>query len=110
MTAPVRLDSVRKTYGSGEGAVTALAGVSVDFPEGTFTAVMGPSGSGKSTLLHCAAGLDEPDDGAVTLVGTPLDGLSEADLTVLRRDNVSFVFQSFNLMPALDVRANVTLP
>ena len=110
MTAPVRLDSVRKTYGSGEGAVTALAGVSVDFPAATFTAVMGPSGSGKSTLLHCAAGLDEPDSGAVTLVGTALTGLSETDLTVLRRENVSFVFQSFNLMPALDVRANVTLP
>jgi putative ABC transport system ATP-binding protein len=110
VTAPVRLDSVRKTYGSGEAAVTALNGVSVEFPAATFTAVMGPSGSGKSTLLHCAAGLDEPDSGAVTLVGTALTGLTETDLTVLRREHVSFVFQSFNLMPALDVRANITLP
>jgi putative ABC transport system ATP-binding protein len=110
VTAPVRLDSVRKTYGSGEGAVTALDGISVEFPQATFTAVMGPSGSGKSTLLHCAAGLDEPDSGAVTLVGTALAGLSETELTVLRREHVSFVFQAFNLMPALDVRANITLP
>jgi putative ABC transport system ATP-binding protein len=110
MTAPVRLDAVRKAYGRGEGAVTALAGITVDFPTATFTAVMGPSGSGKSTLLHCAAGLDEPDSGTVTLAGTELTGLSETALTVLRRDHVSFVFQSFNLMPALDVRANVTLP
>ena len=106
----MRLESVSKTYGFGEGAVRALAGVSVDFPAATFTAVMGPSGSGKSTLLHCAAGLDEPDSGAVTLVGTTLSGLTETDLTVLRREHVSFVFQSFNLLPALDVRANVTLP
>lgn len=106
----MRLEAVHKTYGSGEGAVRALAGVSVEFPAATFTAVMGPSGSGKSTLLHCAAGLDEPDSGAVTLVGTPLTGLNETDLTVLRREHVSFVFQSFNLLPALDVRANVTLP
>jgi putative ABC transport system ATP-binding protein len=107
---PVRLESVRKTYGRGNSAVTALDGVTVDFPAGTMTAVMGPSGSGKSTLLHCAAGLDQPTSGSVTLVGTPLAGRSETRLTLLRRDHVAFVFQSFNLMPALNVWQNVTLP
>jgi putative ABC transport system ATP-binding protein len=107
MTSPVRLENVRKTYSRG---VVALAGVTVDFPPGTMTAVMGPSGSGKSTLLHCAAGLDEPDSGTVTLVGTPLTGMTERQLTKLRREHVAFVFQQFNLMPALTVRQNVTLP
>jgi putative ABC transport system ATP-binding protein len=107
MTSPVRLLNVRKTYPRG---VVALDNVSVDFPAGTMTAVMGPSGSGKSTLLHCAAGLDEPDSGEVTLVGTPLAGKDEAQLTELRREHVAFVFQQFNLMPALTVRQNVTLP
>jgi putative ABC transport system ATP-binding protein len=110
MTAPVRLHEVRKIYGHGDSAVTALAGITVDFPMGSFTAVMGPSGSGKSTLLHCAAGLDEPTSGTVTLVGTPLAGMNETDLTVLRRDHVAFVFQAFNLMPTLNVEQNVTLP
>jgi putative ABC transport system ATP-binding protein len=110
MTAPVRLADVRKTYGHGDSAVTALAGITVDFPKGSFTAVMGPSGSGKSTLLHCAAGLDEPTSGTVTLVGTPLAGRNETDLTVLRRDHVAFIFQAFNLMPTLNVEQNVTLP
>lgn len=108
--SPVRLDSVKKTYGRGENEVVALAGVSVDFPRGSFTAVMGPSGSGKSTLLHCAAGLDRPDSGSVTLVGTDLKGKSETQLTELRREHVAFVFQSFNLMPALNVEENITLP
>ena len=108
--SPVQLDAVHKTYGSGASAVEALAGVSVAFPAGTFTAVMGPSGSGKSTLLHCAAGLDKPTSGRVTLVGTDLKGKSETKLTVLRREHVAFIFQSFNLMPALNVEQNVTLP
>ncbi len=108
--SPVQLDSVHKTYGSGESAVEALAGVTVSFPAGTFTAVMGPSGSGKSTLLHCAAGLDKPSSGRVTLVGTDLKGKSETKLTELRRQHVAFIFQSFNLMPALNVEQNVTLP
>ena len=107
---PVRLDSVRKIYGSGDNAVTALDGVSIDFPAGTFTAVMGPSGSGKSTLLHCAAGLDQATSGSVTLAGTILSGKSETRLTLLRREHVAFVFQSFNLMPALNVKENVILP
>jgi putative ABC transport system ATP-binding protein len=106
----VRLDSVHKTYNSGDSAVHALDGVTVGFPAGSFTAVMGPSGSGKSTLLHCAAGLDEPSSGTVTLAGIPLAGKGETELTILRREHVAFVFQSFNLMPALNVRENVNLP
>ncbi|ALG12103.1 ABC transporter ATP-binding protein [Kibdelosporangium phytohabitans] len=110
MTAPVRLANVRRTYGHGAAEVTALAGITVDFAAGSFTAVMGPSGSGKSTLLHCAAGLDEPTSGSVTLVGKSLTGLGETELTLLRRARVAFVFQAFNLMPALTVWENVTLP
>jgi putative ABC transport system ATP-binding protein len=110
LTGPVQLTDVRKVYGTGSCAVTALRGVSYSFDAGSFTAVMGPSGSGKSTLLHCAAGLDEPTAGEVTLAGTSLTGLDETELTELRRDNVAFVFQAFNLMPALTVRQNVTLP
>ncbi|MEU4198097.1 ABC transporter ATP-binding protein [Kribbella sp. NPDC026611] len=110
MNAPVQLTDVRKVYGTGPGAVDALAGVTYGFAAGTFTAVMGPSGSGKSTLLHCAAGLDTPTSGDVQLAGTSLRGLDETALTELRREQVSFVFQSFNLMPALTVRQNVVLP
>jgi putative ABC transport system ATP-binding protein len=110
VTAPVQLADVRKVYGTGHGAVNALAGVTYGFAAGTFTAVMGPSGSGKSTLLHCAAGLDTPTAGDVQLAGTSLRGLDETALTELRREHVSFVFQSFNLMPALTVRQNVVLP
>ncbi|WP_432879550.1 ABC transporter ATP-binding protein [Kribbella sp. CA-245084] len=106
----VQLTYVRKVYGTGPGAVEALAGVTYGFQAGTFTAVMGPSGSGKSTLLHCAAGLDVPTSGDVSLVGKSLRGLDETALTELRRESVAFVFQSFNLMPALTVRQNVVLP
>jgi putative ABC transport system ATP-binding protein len=108
--AAVRLDGVRKVYGRGGRGVVALDGVSVDFPVGTFTAVMGPSGSGKSTLLHCAAGLDRPTSGSVVLDGQELGNLREKKLTALRRDRIGFVFQGFNLLPALTVRQNVTLP
>jgi putative ABC transport system ATP-binding protein len=110
VTTPVRLTDVRKVYGTGPGAVDALAGVTYDFVTGSFTAVMGPSGSGKSTLLHCAAGLDTPTTGEVQLAGKSLRGLDETSLTELRREQVAFVFQSFNLMPALTVRQNVVLP
>jgi putative ABC transport system ATP-binding protein len=110
MSAPVQLTDVRKVYGTGPGAVTALGGVTYGFEAGTFTAVMGPSGSGKSTLLHCAAGLDAPTSGDVQLTGRSLRGLDETALTELRREHVAFVFQSFNLMPALTVRQNVVLP
>ncbi|MFD9892529.1 ABC transporter ATP-binding protein [Amycolatopsis sp. NPDC059027] len=103
----VRLEAVRKDYGNG---VVALGGVSLAFPRGEFTAVMGPSGSGKSTFLHCAAGLDRPTSGTVTLDGQDLGGLGETRLTKLRRDRVGFIFQAFNLLPALTVEQNVVLP
>ncbi|GAA3051442.1 ABC transporter ATP-binding protein [Kitasatospora albolonga] len=106
----VRLASVTKVYGRGAAAVHALRGVTVDIPRGSFTAVMGPSGSGKSTFLHCAAGLDRPTGGAVTLGGTDLAGLDETALTHLRRDRIGFVFQAFNLLPSLTVLQNITLP
>ncbi|TYB51580.1 ABC transporter ATP-binding protein [Nonomuraea sp. PA05] len=106
----VRLDAVSKVYGKGQGAVAALREVSVGIPRGSFTAVMGPSGSGKSTFLHCAAGLDVPSSGSVRLGGTELTGMGETELTELRRQRVGFVFQAFNLVQALDVVENVTLP
>lgn len=106
----VRLDAVRRTYGKGDNSVDALRGVTRSFARGSFTAVMGPSGSGKSTLLQCAAGLDIPTSGRVVLDGQDLIGMDETTLTKLRRDRVGFVFQSFNLMPALTVEQNVTLP
>lgn len=108
--AAVRLDSVRKTYGKGDSAVEALRGVDIALDYGSFTAVMGPSGSGKSTFLQCAAGLDQPTSGAVVLDGVDLTGMSEVQLTELRRERVGFIFQSFNLLPALTVEQNVTLP
>ncbi|MEU2618704.1 ABC transporter ATP-binding protein [Streptomyces sp. NPDC007157] len=104
------LRSVSRRHGSGDSAVTALDQVSLGFPRGTFTAVMGPSGSGKSTLLQCAAGLDRPTSGSVLLAGTDLTGLSETKLTLLRRERVGFVFQSFNLLPSLTAEQNVALP
>ncbi|MCJ0871773.1 ABC transporter ATP-binding protein [Streptomyces sp. AP-93] len=106
----IQLRSVTRAYGSGDGAVTALDDVSLVFPRSTFTAVMGPSGSGKSTLLQCAAGLDRPTSGSVVVGGTELTGLSERKLTLLRRDRIGFVFQAFNLLPALTAEQNVALP
>ena len=106
----VRLEQVRKVYGSGEGAVTALDDLTVGFESGSFTAVMGPSGSGKSTFLHIAAGLDVPTEGTAWLGGVDLAKLGQTQLTVLRRERVGFVFQAFNLMPSLTVSQNVALP
>ncbi|MBT2510057.1 ABC transporter ATP-binding protein [Streptomyces sp. ISL-98] len=106
----IQLRSVSRVYGSGDSAVTALDQVSLFFPKGTFTAVMGPSGSGKSTLLQCAAGLDRPTSGSVTVGGTELTKLSETKLTLLRRDRIGFVFQAFNLLPSLTAEQNVSLP
>ncbi|WND32931.1 ABC transporter ATP-binding protein [Streptomyces sp. BB1-1-1] len=106
----VSLDSVSRLYGGPKNRVTALDGVSVRLEQGTFTAVMGPSGSGKTTLLHCAAGLDSPTAGTVRLDGTDLGSLKERRLTKLRRERIGFIFQSFNLLPALTVVDNVTLP
>jgi len=109
-TAAVRAAALTKTYGTGEAAVRALDGVTAGFPGRRFTAIMGPSGSGKSTLLHCLAGLDRPTSGQVLLGGLDLGSLSDTQLTVLRRERVGFVFQSFNLLPALTVAENITLP
>ncbi|MDX3228283.1 ABC transporter ATP-binding protein [Streptomyces sp. ME19-01-6] len=111
-TAAVRLARVSRRYdsGSGTGGVTALDDVSLSFPAGSFAAIMGPSGSGKSTLLQCAAGLDRPDSGSVSIGGTPLEGLSQTRLTRLRRERIGFVFQSFNLLPSLTAAQNVALP
>ena len=106
----IRLTTVRRRYGTGDDGVTALDSVSLTFPQGTFTAVMGPSGSGKSTLLQCAAGLDRPTSGSVRLGDTELTGLSERRLTLLRRERVGFVFQAYNLLPALTAEQNVALP
>jgi len=107
---PVALREVRKLYRHGQTTVRALDGVSAEFTRHSFTAVMGPSGSGKSTLLHCAAGLERPTSGTVWLAGQDLGRLSERRLTGLRRSRVGFVFQTFNLVPALTVRENVVLP
>ncbi|MFI8517818.1 ABC transporter ATP-binding protein [Streptomyces sp. NPDC085481] len=105
-TYAVRLGGLRRHHRD----VRALDGVDLDFPTGTFTAVMGPSGSGKSTLLQCAAGLDRPTAGRVEVGGVALEGLSERRRTLLRRDRIGFVFQSFNLLPALTAAQNVALP
>ena len=99
-----------KVYGSGETAVRALDGVSISFPAGGFTAIMGPSGSGKSTLLHCLAGLDRATSGRVVIGGQDITGLKEAALTRLRRDRLGFIFQAFNLIPTLTARENIELP
>ncbi|GAC1588397.1 MAG: ABC transporter ATP-binding protein [Acidimicrobiales bacterium] len=99
-----------KVYGKGETAVRALAGVTVAFDSGRFTAIMGPSGSGKSTLMHCLAGLDQLTSGEVLIGATNLSELSDKALTTLRRDRVGFVFQAFNLVPTLSAIENITLP
>ncbi len=99
-----------KTYSTGDTEVRALDGVSVDFAKGAFTAIMGPSGSGKSTLMHCVAGLDQLTSGSVSVGGADLGDLNEAALTRLRRDQVGFVFQAFNLVPTLTVEENIKLP
>ncbi|MGH7758649.1 MAG: ABC transporter ATP-binding protein [Candidatus Dormibacteria bacterium] len=99
-----------KAYGKGQAKVTALGGVTVTFERGSFTAVMGPSGSGKSTLLHCLAGLDVPSSGQVFIGLQELGRLGDSGLTQLRRDRIGFVFQSYNLVPTLTARENITLP
>jgi putative ABC transport system ATP-binding protein len=109
-TAAVRAEGLGRRYGTGEAAINALRDVTIDFPRGQFSAVMGPSGSGKSTLLHCLAGLDHPTSGTVEIDGTPLANLSDRDLTVLRRSAIGFIFQSFNLLPMLSAFDNVELP
>jgi putative ABC transport system ATP-binding protein len=99
-----------KTFGSGDATVTALDAVSVELFAGEFTAVMGPSGSGKSTLMHCCAALDDATSGSVYVGDTELSGLGDKELTRLRRDEIGFVFQSFNLVPTLTAEENILLP
>jgi putative ABC transport system ATP-binding protein len=106
----VSASDVTRVYGEGAAEVRALDGVTVGFPAGRFTAVMGPSGSGKSTLMHLLAGLDRPTTGSVVVAGVELTGLDDKALTTLRRDKVGFIFQSFNLLPVLDARENIVLP
>ncbi|MBB4964796.1 ABC transporter ATP-binding protein [Saccharothrix violaceirubra] len=108
--AAARAVDVWKSYGTGEAAVTALGGVSVELDRGRFTAIMGPSGSGKSTLMHCLAGLDTIDSGDVWIGDTKVNGLRDKGLTELRRDRVGFIFQQFNLLPTLTAEENITLP
>jgi putative ABC transport system ATP-binding protein len=105
-----RAQDLVKTYGSGDTAVTALAGVTVEFATGEFTAIMGPSGSGKSTLMHVMAGLDSATSGETWVGETALSTLKDKGLTALRRDSIGFVFQQFNLLPTLTAGENITLP
>jgi putative ABC transport system ATP-binding protein len=105
-----RADHLSKVYGDGDTRVVALDDVSVSLDRGRFTAIMGPSGSGKSTLMHCLAGLDGATSGAVYIGDTDLTQLKDKELTRLRRDQVGFIFQAFNLLPTLTALENITLP
>jgi putative ABC transport system ATP-binding protein len=109
-SAIVSATDLERVFGEGATAVRALDDVSIDFPRGKFTAIMGPSGSGKSTLMHLLAGLDLPTSGEVVIDGVSLSGLDDAELTQLRRDKIGFVFQFFNLLPVLTARENLLLP
>ena len=108
--AAVRTEHLTKIYGRGEFAVHALDRVALELHAGQFTAIMGQSGSGKSTLLHCIAGLDSPSGGRVWIGETEITALADKALTLVRREAVGFVFQSFNLLPTLDAKDNILLP
>ena len=110
VTPAARTIDAVKVYGSGDTAVRALDGVSVTLAAGHFTAIMGPSGSGKSTLMHCVAGLDSLTSGQVFIGDVELSTLSDKELTLLRRERIGFVFQTFNLIPTLTALENITLP
>ena len=110
MPAAARVLNLTKTYGSGDALVRALDDITLDLAEGEFTAVMGPSGSGKSTLMHCCAALDTADSGSVFIGELDLTTLKDKALTRLRRDQIGFVFQSFNLVPTLTAEENIRLP
>ncbi|HTO01369.1 MAG TPA: ABC transporter ATP-binding protein [Microthrixaceae bacterium] len=109
-TIAARALGATKVYGLGDTSVRALDDVSIEFPEAKFTAIMGPSGSGKSTLMHCVAGLDSLTAGQVFIGDVELGALSDKELTVLRREQVGFIFQAFNLIPTLTARENIRLP
>jgi putative ABC transport system ATP-binding protein len=106
----VETEGLRKTYGAGETAVHALDGVSMAVAAGEMVAIMGPSGSGKSTLLHLVGALETPSEGTIALAGRRYEGLGEKQLTLLRRETIGFVFQFFNLLPALTAEENILLP
>ena len=108
--AAANADGVTKLYGEGDSAVAALDGVTVGVGTGEFTAIMGPSGSGKSTLLHVLAGLDRPTSGSIHVGDTDITALNDKQLTLLRRDQIGFIFQSFNLLPTLTAAENILLP
>jgi len=101
---------LHRRFGEGAAAVEALAGVSLEFPKGELSAIVGPSGSGKSTLLHILAGLDRPTGGSVWIDGVEITALDDRELTNLRRDKLGFVFQFFNLVPVLTAEENLVLP
>ena len=109
-TSAARAVDASKIYGSGDAEVRALDSINVEFAAGMFTAIMGPSGSGKSTLLHVLAGLDTVTSGEVFIGDIELSTLKDKDLTLVRRDRLGFVFQSFNLIPTLNALENMTLP
>ena len=109
-TVAARTIDVMKVYGSGEAEVRALDRINVEFASEQYTAIMGPSGSGKSTLLHCLAGLDRVTSGQVFLGETEISACSEKQLTLIRRDSIGFIFQSYNLIPTLTAAENITLP
>jgi putative ABC transport system ATP-binding protein len=108
--AAARAVDAVKTYGEGDTAVHALAGVTVEFPLHEFTAIMGPSGSGKSTLMQCVAGLDRLTSGQAFIGQTELSTLDKTELTLLRRDRLGFIFQQYNLIPTLSAEENILLP
>jgi putative ABC transport system ATP-binding protein len=108
--AAARAEGISKRYGADEAAVVALDDVSIAIEEGQFTAIMGPSGSGKSTLLHMIAGLDRPTSGEVYVGDTEITTLNDKRLTLLRRDRIGFIFQSFNLLPTMTAAENIELP
>ena len=108
--AVVAAQNITRRFGSGDTAVDALRGVSLEIGKGKLTAIMGPSGSGKSTLMHILAGLDKPTTGTVSIAGTEITTLKDSDLTRLRRTHIGFVFQFFNLLPMLTAEENVVLP
>ena len=110
LDAAARCVDLSKIYGKGESEVRALDGVTISFPKGKFTAIMGPSGSGKSTLMHCCAGLDEATSGQVFVGDVEITKLPERALTQLRRDRLGFIFQAYNLVPTLNAIENITLP
>jgi putative ABC transport system ATP-binding protein len=106
----VSATDLHRRFGEGAAAVEAVAGVTVQFLTGQFSAIMGPSGSGKSTLMHCLAGLDKPTSGTVAIDGTEITRLDDNHLTELRRQKIGFIFQAFNLLPVLTAEENIVLP